>query len=81
MRIIRSMRGQKDHGVGDCPAVLLLLEKINGTMKKTGKTVAYSMVPSLRFLSTSVPQGSLQGPSLSELVSDGFREDLAEGLG
>lgn len=50
-------------------------------MKKTGKTVAYPMVPNLRFLSTSVPQGSLQGPSPSELVSDGFREDLAEGLG
>jgi hypothetical protein len=50
-------------------------------MKKTGKTVAYPMVPNLRFLSASVPQGSLQGPSPSELVSDGFREDLAEGLG
>ena len=48
-------------------------------MKKTGKTVAYPMVPNLRFLSASVPQGSLQGPSPSELVSDGFREDLAEG--
>lgn len=66
---------------GRLPSSVVAFGKINGTMKKTGKTVAYPMVPSLRFLSISVPQGSLQGPSPSELVSDGFREDLAEGLG
>lgn len=49
-------------------------------MNKAGKTVAYPVVPSL-ISQHQRATGVLQGPSPSELVSDGFREDLAEGLG
>lgn len=53
MRIIQSMRGQPGPRCGRLPSRCCWFGEMNGTMKKAGKTVAYLVVPSLRFPSTS----------------------------